>query len=93
MNTKFGPPVRPSMWHHLKCWPEYFAAVLRGDKPFEVRKHDRDFRPCDYLTLEEWDPATEQYTGRIVTRLVISFFDDSLPGVEPGYCVMGTRKV
>ena len=27
--------------HILKTWPNYFDAVKRGEKPFEVRRDDR----------------------------------------------------
>lgn len=42
--------------HSLKTLPVYFAAVLRGDKTFEVRKNDRDFQTGDTLILKEYDP-------------------------------------
>lgn len=37
--------------HKLKCWPTYFDAVKRGEKPFEVRKNDRDFQVGDTVML------------------------------------------
>lgn len=50
------------MIHALKTLPEYFEAVRKGDKTFELRENDRDFRVGDYLALNEWDG--EKYTGR-----------------------------
>lgn len=43
--------------HSLKTLPVYFAAVLRGDKTFEVRKNDRNFQTGDTLVLREYDPT------------------------------------
>lgn len=42
--------------HHLKTWPTYFQAIKRGDKTFELRLNDRDFREGDTLFLQEWNP-------------------------------------
>lgn len=52
--------------HHLKCWPHFFAAVASGEKRFELRKNDRDFKAGDFLILEEYDPQAQSYTGRAV---------------------------
>lgn len=56
-----------------KIWPEYFRAVDDGVKTFEVRKDDRDgerFEVGDTLLLEEWDPVSGHYTGRITGRTI-----------------------
>lgn len=56
-----------------KIWPEFFAAVDSGVKPFEVRNDDRldeSFEVGDTLQLEEWDPSTKDYTGKIIRRVI-----------------------
>jgi hypothetical protein len=60
--------------HDLKSWPEYFVAVADGRKTFEVRKSDRGFMVGDHLRLREWDPRTEQYTGREIERRITYIF-------------------
>jgi hypothetical protein len=51
--------------HQLKCWPEFFAATISGEKTHDLRRaDDRDFRVGDTLLLEEFDPRARQYTGR-----------------------------
>ena len=84
---------RDPIWHDLKTWPEYFRDVLNQLKPFEVRKADRDFRTCDYLTLREWDPETGDYTGRSVCRSISYVLPGGAFGVEEGYVVLGIYPV
>jgi hypothetical protein len=45
------------MTHELKCWPEFFQAILSGSKTFEARRDDRNFKVGDNLVLKEWTPA------------------------------------
>lgn len=79
------------MTHALKTWPEYFMAIERGDKLFEVRKFDRPFMVGDKLILQEYDPTSQKYTGKElhfgVTCIVDTF------GVKKGYVVMGIKEV
>jgi hypothetical protein len=49
--------------HALKCWPVYFEAVRSGLKRFEIRVNDRGFQAGDILTLREWNPTFQEYTG------------------------------
>jgi hypothetical protein len=41
--------------HELKTWSEQFKKVLSGEKTFELRKNDRDFKTGDTLILIEGD--------------------------------------
>lgn len=67
--------------HELKCWPEFFQAIVEGHKPFEYRLNDRNFQVGDVLHLREWVPnpswdgANPQevpgsYTGRALRKRV-----------------------
>ncbi len=57
--------------HELKCWPQFFEALLNGSKTFEIRVDDRGgFLVDDELRLREWDPVTQTYTGRVTHRRV-----------------------
>jgi len=47
-----------------KCWPDMFERILLGTKKFEVRLDDFKIEAGDTLELREWDPETEDYTGR-----------------------------
>jgi hypothetical protein len=72
--------------HDLKCWPEFFQAVVEGRKPFEIRENDRDYQVGDTLALHEWEPSTEKETGRHAFVRVTYMTDWKQ---RPGFVVMG----
>lgn len=71
--------------HSLKVWPEYFSAVASGEKTFEVRRNDRDFQGGDIVHLNEWDPATHRYSGRMLFFTIGYVLREEF-GLQPGYC-------
>jgi hypothetical protein len=81
------------MTHDLKCWPIYFQMVDDLMKQFEIREiRDRTFSAGDTLLLREWDPASEQYTGRECRRLVTYAMTDPA-FVKPGFVVMSLARL
>jgi len=87
--------------HELKCWPRAFAAVKSGDKTFEIRRADRDYKVGDILLLREFvfrgmgtdGHTVGDYTGEWLTRKV-TFIGTSLGdpvGLLPGYVALGIR--
>jgi len=75
--------------HNLKCWTEFFGAIVSGEKTFEIRNNDRFFKVGDRLILEEYDPEKKACTGRLVSRIVtyITTFEQ-----RAGNVVMGLRE-
>lgn len=67
--------------HYLKILPEYYRAIEKGEKTFEVRFNDRDFQKYDVLHLQEW--VNGCYTKREITADVTYILDD------PAYCKEG----
>jgi hypothetical protein len=84
--------ARPPMNHMLKTWPQFYGEILAGRKRHEIRKHDRDFRVGDTLTLVEWSPETKAFTGAACVR-VITYLSYDFPGIEKGYCLMSIAEV
>lgn len=87
--------------HVLKTWPNYFDAVKRGEKPFEVRKDDRGFQKGDVLVLQRTDPdrihmVDTDFRGEVkhVLRRRISYvLTGGQFGIEPGYVVLGLADI
>lgn len=75
------------MTHDLKTWPVYYKRVFFGEKNFEIRKNDRDFRSGDLLNLKEWVPEKQEYTGRGILRKV-GYILDSHEGLKEGFVIM-----
>ena len=82
--------------HELKCWPEFFAPIHDGTKPFDLRKNDRRFKVGDKLHLREYDDRKNTYTGREVHRRITYMLEGVGPGaITPfhglarGYCILG----
>ncbi len=53
-----------------KVWPEYFQKILEGKKTYELRLADWECKEGDILILKEFDPETQQYTGRTIEKQV-----------------------
>jgi len=53
-----------------KIWPEFFQRILTGEKNYEIRLANFDVLDGDILRLKEWNPKTEEYTGRELERKV-----------------------
>lgn len=77
--------VTEEIIHELKCWPEFFAALLDRSKTFEVRRDDRDFRVGHTLHLMEWS-AAHGYSGREL-RFRVTYIV-GIAGATQGYAVM-----
>ena len=76
------------MTHILKILPEYFEAVARYEKQFELRKNDRDFQVNDVVVLREWDG--ERFTGRETARTIRYIYHGTGEyGLAEGYCILG----
>lgn len=90
--------------HELKCLTEFYPDVVNGNKPFEVRRDDRNFKIGDVIKLNEVEtialiPKTdfissyEEYTGRTCTLLVTYKLTGERWGIKDGYCVLGVKRI
>ena len=71
--------------HSLKILPQYFAAVLSGNKTFEIRKND-GFHEGDFIVLREWNG--KKFTGQALSKQITYITDFEQ---QPGFVVMGIK--
>jgi len=80
------------MRHELKCWPDPFRAIVKGDKTVELRLDDRGYGVGDELHLREWDPSVESYSGAAVAVRVTHIVRGPDFGVLDGHVAMSIRR-
>lgn len=74
--------------HEIKILPQYYEAVSKGNKRFELRKDDRDYQVGDIIKLREWDG--KEYTGyEMTTGIRYVLRDCPEYGLMEGYCIFG----
>ncbi len=73
--------------HELKILPKYFKDIVNGDKNFELRKNDRDFKIGDSLMLKEFDNGA--YTGDSVQVVITYILVGGEYGLDKDYVILG----
>jgi hypothetical protein len=65
---------------------------VSGEKAFELRVNDRDFRVGDTLRLLEWEPNAARFTGNKIDCQV-TYIAQGVFGLPPDLCVMSVAAV
>lgn len=95
------------MIHYKKIWPEYFKAVKSGEKTFEIRENDEDYKVGDTLVLKEFIPCNDKfkrdteypphyydsYTGEEIIKEISYVFYGGNFGVDKNHCVLGLKPI
>jgi ASC-1-like (ASCH) protein len=92
------------MIHELKTLTKYFHAVVSGNKNFELRKNDRDFKVGDILMLKEfnlqekYEPVEGEkayFSGKKVLRQITYIFKDITEsmGLSKDYVILGIKPI
>lgn len=82
------------MTHAVKTWTEYFVPQEKGDKLFELRKDDRPYKVGDKFLSQEFNSATNQYTGKETTYTITYILRDAkIFGLIPGYCILQLKPL
>jgi hypothetical protein len=76
--------------HKLKILPKYYEKVLTGEKTFELRKNDRNYKVGDKLILEEHHLYSS--SGRAyLCRITYILKDCSEYGLKDGFVILGIK--
>jgi hypothetical protein len=79
------------MEHCLKTINPYFNDVKSGNKTFEIRKNDRDFKVGDLLLLQEYHRG--EFTGEAFWRVITYVLSDAEQfGLKDGYVILGIKE-
>jgi len=76
------------MTHELKILPEYYEEVKAGNKNFELRKNDRDYKIHDTLRLKAWDGEflDKPPLDRVIRYMLMNCEEY---GLMDGYVILG----
>lgn len=78
------------MTHELKILPKWFEDVKSGEKTFEIRRADRDFKVGDNLVLKEYEKG--RYTGREIERTIQYIYKgDGTYGLSEDFWILGLK--
>ena len=77
--------------HVLKILPEYFIESKNDNKPFELRRDDRDYKVGDVLILVEFDG--KKLTKNLCTKTITYVLRDCEEyGLKKGFVILGVKK-
>lgn len=94
--------------HEVKTNKEYFEAACAGVKLFTIRFDDRNYAVGDVLRKIEVDSTVKKPTSLFFVEKVgfvltatgrtadfeITYKLENIPfGLEPGYCILGLKKL
>lgn len=79
--------------HELKLNQKFEKAVWLGDKPFEIRKNDRDYQVGDRIRFHVVDDRGNAWAS-LLDRITFEItYVLSGWGLEEGYVALGIREI
>lgn len=80
------------MKHLIKLLNKYERSVFNGDKPFELRKNDRNYKVGDFINFIIVDEKGNQRNTDELFQ--ITFVLKNVPelGLASDYCILGIVK-
>jgi hypothetical protein len=84
--------------HVVKSWPRFFEPLFSGTRTHELRRNDRDYRVGDWLELHEYDPETQEFTGRTCAVAITSLTTEheacavSGEALHHDFCILSVKR-
>ena len=72
--------------YYLKSWPQFFQAILKGEKKHDLRSMDRRFEVGDIVVLQEYDPFNGFYTGQELRATITFITSEDTPCAIQALC-------
>ena len=73
----------------IKCENPYFSHIWKGDKTFELRKNDRDYREGQVIRLCEYNATNCSYSGRSILIFIKYLLPGGNYGLSKDSCIFG----
>ena len=80
------------MKHELKIDPRYLAALLSGEKTFEIRLNDRIYQSGDVLEFHDDDKCNFANPCVGLEQFEITYVHSGL-GLAPNYVALAVQQV
>ena len=77
------------MIHELKILPEYYEEVKCGNKHFELRKNDRNYKVHDTLRLRAWKDVEYLNKAPLDREIKYILKDCKEYGLMDGFVILG----
>lgn len=78
--------------HTLKLLEKYEKEVNNGQKPFELRKNDRDYKVGDLINFVIVDEKGNQQETDDIYQITYILKDVPQYGLDQNYCILGIKK-
>jgi ASC-1-like (ASCH) protein len=79
--------------HFLKTIQPYYQQVVDGEKKFELRINDRNYKVGDHLVLMEYDYIKGELTQRLSEYKATNIFADAEYGISNGFVVISIEPL
>jgi hypothetical protein len=80
--------------HALKTDPLFFRPIAAGDKTFELRVNDRDYKVGDFVVLREFIWRRQQYSGSYTVRQIAYILKGAFQeGLGKGWVIFQMKKM